>query len=799
MRLTQIISLCCFSLLLSWQAEAGYNRAKWTPERDWGTPRLRVDTMQSITLPTNANDKLKAAALDLQSVFSDQVGGTLQLSLTENPPAKQTILLELSPNAPREGGFHIERDHSRIRIRSASQDGLAHGIYTLCRDFFKARWYWAGELGLEYIGSAPTHFPAYREVVRPSFVQRSLYPSNSDFARRNRLVGGFQFNHNLAKVFNVERFNESPQAFSVVLGARRRPKGSGAMDPQPNFADPAAVEIAANAALEYFTQHPDSRSFSLSINDNSLYDESEATRERVSPVRYFRQSPDYSELVFSFMNAVAVRVFEQGGAWQTASGEDRYLTALAYSWTENAPSFPIHPRVMPVLTSDRAQWHDPAYRAEDRELIQRWAESGAERIATWDYYFGAPYPYPRQFNHWIDTSLKYLHAQGVDVFFSQLPAAWGLDGAKAWLATELLWDTQQDATALLDEYYSHFFGAAAEPIRNFYEMAEAHRNAHAGRAAWIKYYKDIGGISLFPVETLQAMREQIEQAQIAVAQDPRRLARVEIVSEAFDFTESYAAYQRAREALYLAIFEDSAELPAHYTAFTEQRDRYDAIAPAIVAQPMHALLKGFTKLIQPDPTAMAQLAMLRLGQALPETTDPALQIWTALGQRAALPAIIKNSELTHSGTRERNFLGPEIPIIEGWEYTFRPTEWLSVTPAKGQTSGICISGANMFVLYQDIRVEAGASYLLETTLQWHTSPDNRIYFKLSWKDQRGKLIRSEIRLQLSSGHSSRSQSVQIPIQAPPGAHKLRIHIVNSRQSPEDFLQVDHVQLSGGER
>lgn len=798
MRPTQIISLCCVTLLLGLQAEAGYNRAKWSPQRNWGTPGLRVAAMQSIVLPAAANAKLQAAAQDLQTVFSDQVGGALPLALSENRQAKQAIVLELSPKAPREGGFHIERDRSRIRIRSASQDGLAHGIYSLCRDLFQARWYWAGDLGLEYLGPPPTQFPEYRSVLRPAFVQRSLYPSNSDFARRNRLVGGFQFNHNLAKVFNAEHFAESPQAFSVALGARRAPKGNGGSDPQPNFAEPAAVEIAARAALEYFAQHPDNRSFSLSINDNTLFDESELTRERVSPLRYFRQRPDYSDLVFGFMNAVAERVFEQGGAWKTASGEDRYLTALAYFWTENAPSFPIHPRVMPVLTSDRAQWHDPAYRDEDRELIRRWAQSGAERIASWDYYFGAPYPYPRQFNHWIDTSLKYLHAQGVDVFFSQLPAAWGLDGAKAWLTSELLWDPQQDAEALLDEFYSHFFGAAAAAIRSFYEIAESHRNAHAGRAAWIKYYKDIGGISLFPAETLRAMRQQIERAQGAVADDARRLARVEIVSQAFEFTECYADYQRAREALYLALFEDSAELPARYAEFTERRDRYDATVPGILEQPMHALLKEFTRLIQPDPTGMAQLAMLRSGQALPEAALPALQAWSDPAQLAALPTILKNGELAHSGTRRRNFLGPDIPIIEGWNYSFRPSQWLSVTPAQGQSRGIRVSGADIFVLYQDLAVAPEQNYLLETALQWHISPDNRIYLKLSWQDQRGKLIRYDIRLQLPSGHSTRSQSVQIPIQAPPGAHKLRIHFVNSRQSQEDFLQVEQVQLTGSE-
>ena len=242
---------------------------------------------------------------------------------------------------------------------------------------------------------------------------------------------------------------------------------------QPHLAHPLAVDFAAEAALSYFEKNPKSRSYSLSINDNVLFDESELTQAQVMPLKYFRTRPDYTDYVFGFMNAVAEKVFEAGGAWQNENGEDRYLTALSYYWTEPSPSISIHPRVMPVLTSDRAQWHDPLYREGDKALIQRWAHSGAERVATWDYYFGAPYPYPRQFNQWIVESIQYLDTAGVDIFFSQLPSAWGMDGAKAWLAAELLWDPTQDADLLLSEYYENFFGSAAEPVRAFYDMRNA--------------------------------------------------------------------------------------------------------------------------------------------------------------------------------------------------------------------------------------------------------------------------------------------------------------------------------------
>ena len=436
-------------------------------------------------------------------------------------------------------------------------------------------------MGFERVGEVPQKFPERRWRESPDFVQRQFSPHHADFGRRNRLSSVYSFNHALAKVFTPELYNREPELFAEIKGHRSRPSESKKYDPQPDFTNPRVVELAAEAAIAHFEKHPDSRSFSLSINDNVLFDTSEWTEIAVEPVRYFRGRPNYTDLVFGFMNEVAahldqyeaqrgmagrgepswpersrrwhartnegaavleaverdeagnlkpeseldvrrrsdVRVRTNEGAaaleagasscapteenvkpsdiWTTPSGQPRYLTALAYYWTEPSPSIEVHPRVMPVLTSDRAQWHDPDYRIEDQALAERWMDSGVERMATWDYYFGAPYPYPRQFTQWIDESLKHLNETGVDVFFSQLPSAWGMDGPKAWLASELLWDAQQDAEVLLDEYYTNFFGAAAGPMRAFYEIAEAHRNEHEGEAEWIKLYKDEAGIELF--------------------------------------------------------------------------------------------------------------------------------------------------------------------------------------------------------------------------------------------------------------------------------------------------------------
>lgn len=787
---TIVVITCLLSCGITLASERA---ASWQAQRMLGSARLALDSIQAIVPVENPGAELSAAINDLQSVYRERVDGVMlmQYEATVRPP-KGSIVLKLRQPFDSSGSFRIRRVRSRIIIDAASQEGLANGIYALCRDVLGARWYWPSEIGLEYVGEVPDKFPHRHWIETPAFIQRALYPTGTDFGRRNRINRSFQFNHALAKVFTAELFDAEPEVFSLVHGRKRRPKGSGAVDPQPHLAEPRAIELAAEAALQYFEKNPNSRSFSLSINDNVLFDETPLTQSKVEPLSYFRTRPDYTDYVFGFMNAVAERVFDEGGAWQTKHGEDRYLTALSYYWTEPSPSIKIHSRVMPVLTSDRAQWHDPDYRSEDKALIQRWVDSGAKRVGTWDYYFGAPYPYPRQMNGWIDESIKYLNTSGVDVFFSQLPSAWGLDGAKAWLSAELLWDPRQSAEALLEEYYDHFFGAGAVSIRAFYETAETYRNTNEGKADWIKFYLDEAGIGMFDADVLLKMRLLLSEAAAQVADDPRRLARVEVVSEAFAFTEVYAAFHQARRQLVEYVLREDAETEHALREYKEAREKYYVTAKAIVAQPMHARLDKFLKVFQSDPEALASVVLAKGGQLPPEEDHFGLGYWVE--DASTVRSVLRNPELKHQGRYTRNFLGPELPVVPGWYFDFRPSEHLRVAAAKDSEAGIYFSGADVFSIFRDVPVVPERTYLLDATLRWKVSPDNRTHIKLLWTDRNGKRLQTDIPLQLPWGASNGAQRIVIPFRSPKKAYDVRIHFVSSRQYEGDFLELQRVDF-----
>ena len=754
----------------------------WKPQRLLASAQLSIFQIDTIVLPESASQPLIDSVTDFSNSFQQLRGRSLR-AVSEGRP-KNAIYFQLTDDLSKGGAFTIHRERTRVFIRSGEPAGWSNALYTIEKEMLGARYYWAGDLGLEYVKPSITHFPNRPWRETPAFAQRKFHPVNIDFARRNRLNQIYSFNHNLAKVFSEEVFATTPEVFSEVNGRRKEPRGSGGTDPQPDLTQPEAIEVAAQAAISHFADNPNSESFSLSINDNVLFDTTERTEAAVSPLRYFRTRPNYTDLVFGFMNQVAKRVFDEGGAWQTPAGEDRYLTALSYYWAEPAPTITIHPRVMPVLTSDRAQWHDHDYRTQDKTLIQAWAASGAERVATWDYYFGAPYLYPRQFNQWIVESIRHMSDEGIDVFFSQLPSFWGLDGAKAWFAAELLWNPEQDAHALLDEYYDNFFGPASAPIRAFYETAERHRNENEGQADWIKLYKDESGIALFSPEVLAEMRDYIELAEAEIGVPPKQEAsrfqkRVQVVSEAFRLTELYADFDQSRRALVQACLdsESSANIETLLAQFK------------IAAGDYRAYFEDYTENANYSPErrriALSQSNPERLARGL---IKPAPQEFISQ---------LRDPRLKHVGNRMRNFLGPLLPQVEDWHLDYRASEHFAVEASEASVlddSGLRVSGTDIVSIFNTFPVVSNQTYELRMTGTWKISLDNRAHIHVAWLDRDGRNLETELPLRLPFEHRTEPVAIRLPFTAPNEAEDVRFRIVVSRQYPGDYLDISELDF-----
>lgn len=714
--------------------------------------------------------------------------------------------------------FHARDD--RYFVRGKTAEGVVNGAIDFLRRFVGARRFWPGELGFEWVEADEITGHRWRRE-EPAFSHRWLGGFRSEperFVRWSRLNRDYTFNHNFGSIFDRKAFEARPEAFAEIRGERRAPSGSNRYDPQPDFTSDAAVEIAADAAREHFRANPEAVSFSISTNDNVRFDTSEATREVVEPLSYFRGLPNYTDLVFGFANRVAERVFADEAMRSTPDGQPRFLTSLAYFWAEAAPTVELHPRVLPVLTADRAQWADPDFRAQDRALIEAWANSGAAKLASWDYYFGAAYPYPRQFNEWIGRSVNHQARHGVDVFFAQLSPVWGFDGAKPWIAARLLWDATADVEALERRFHRSFFGPAGDPMARFYETLEDRRDRRLGDAAWIKFYKDEAGIEMLSPEDCAELNAILERAQATVAPGSRFAERIGVVRDAFAYTTAYSEMHHARNALSEWVLQAAESEDAAFAEgwrrlerFSERRAAYRELKGSKGRHRLNRRLATFDAVGQSDPAPAAAMALYRIGD---DSERERLIDWMAARDAYAPRRVAveyfhdpgapsseraPNPGLKHApgGMAPRDFLGPPVPDVPGWAIDFRPSEHLRVARAEeggdGPT-GVRYSGADAFSLFTDVDLEGGENLVFKATLAFRASPDNRSSLQVHWRDAEGDPAGRGVYFRLPTGASQGERTLRFALKAPEDAARARIRCVSWRQRPDDFVSVRSLSL-----
>ena len=774
-----------------------------------GSKTVVLNELESIRiLKPIESPKLQRAVADFNALWASRIGYLLKI---ESPSfgALKGIHLRLSNRlkSKKPGSFLLRMKDRGILVDAFNEEGLVNALYYLAHNMLGARWYWPTPLGFEWAGDILEIWEIPDNIIEPSFIMRSLNGSNSEYSLRNRLVGGYSFNHNLAKIFKPEIIDIAPNIFTKFEARKIVPKGSTVYDPQPNLTNEGAVELTALAAIRYFKKNPSAKSFSLSPNDNVLYDTTQATEKAVSPITYFRERPNYTDMIFNFANQVAHKVFNEAGLWKTAHGEDRYLGMLAYYWSEQSPSIILHPRVLPVLTSDRSQWHDSSYRQEDKALIKRWGQTMAEKIGAWDYYFGAPYPYPRQFIQWISESIPYLYSNRVDIFFSQLPSMWGLDGAKGWLTAQLLWNVDADVEMLLNEFYNEFFGHASQSIRAFYEIAESHRNQYEGTARWIKFYLDESGIELFPKSTLEIMRSHIEIAKSSVPTSSRYYRRILIVSEAFELTELYHAYHFSRlDLLSYITGKDVIGGVERVRNLELKRDNFINRSEELINNQLHKHFNYFLKLKQTDPTSCMLIPLMRKGESIDEGfKEKYSKLLSVANNWINRP----HSFRTHIGNpllkgsfenaMERDFLGPIIPEIKYWQIDFRPAEAFaieSVSLEEDSSKGLRILNADMFNIYTIALLASQRNYLLKAKISSKISPDCRAQLRLDWLDASGVKLESLRMIQLPNGESNGCLELEIPLIAPKTADKAKISLLLLRQGEDDYVELREINFLG---
>lgn len=532
-----------------------------------------------IVVSSDAPDTTQLAARELQS-FVERVSGD-HLEISSEPANSGNIFLgenqALLSEVPAEGfrlkasqgNLHIAgrgssgaifgiRDpwergevyNEELKLGEFGEAGALYGVYRFLEKYAGLRFIWPGELG--------TVIPK-QDIIVPAELDFTDYPESGN---RNPLCCYFQSSPEdalwyrragfggLAPIQIIHSFGnfvsafqaEHPEYLALVDGKRDTgtlccSQGGGHLC----LTAPGVAEAVANFIIRYFELYPEQHIFPMVPNDglekccecDSCLAEQDWDRPYVGR---------FSNHIWSFIDRVAALVAEKY--------PDRYIGGLAYESYQEPPDrvTRLHPNVVIMFCKNRGCTASPVYEKAMRDRVAKWQQKLSGKIYNWDYYLYTWLPWrglPICFPHLIQKDLKYMHENGFDGEFicseSWIPSTPtsgykinfpGTQHLHLYLTGKLLWHADLDLEELLADYYSKFYGEAAEPMRKFTDLAEqCWMNGFAG-------YEETDGIfphnhprDIFSAQNIQTLLSLLDQALAMVPEDSDYHKRIMVMKE----------------------------------------------------------------------------------------------------------------------------------------------------------------------------------------------------------------------------------------------------------------------------
>ena len=433
----------------------------------------------SIVISPKADSQIIKAAFFLQNVVKKSTGAVLPITTI---PTKKMVSINIGKTdfvisqnidlrSLDEDGFLLTKaDSQNFVILGGTDWGTEYGVYAFLEKFGDVVDLMPGDIGFDIPSHASLKVPDIRIVDNPVYLSRQLSPIDitvdyplGKWGRFNRQRNRIFFHHNLWNLFDPkEYFKTNPDFYPLVNNRSEMPKGT---EWQPNFSAPGIADSASKKIIRYFRQNPSISSYSLGMNDFSIFDQSANSRLRRIGGKNYLGYEDVSNDYFEWANDVVEKV--------TRFFPDKKFGLLAYENISTPPSknVGIDPHIVPFLTYERMRWSDSTLKKQGHLLTKNWA-SLANSLGWYDYTYGLDYLAPRVWFHEMQDYLIWGSKNKVKYYYAELYPNWG-EGPKAWVQNKLLWNPYLNVDSLLNIWYTRMAGnKAALKLKEFYSIWE---------------------------------------------------------------------------------------------------------------------------------------------------------------------------------------------------------------------------------------------------------------------------------------------------------------------------------------
>lgn len=737
----------------------------------------------AIVLAANAAEGERTAAHEVQTFVRKMTGAELPIK-TQGEAVEGGVIRLGHTLVARDVPELATLDRDGIVLRTVGDSTLIItgvdevsdqlAVYRFLYLFGGVRWFVPGDIG-ECVPEQGTFSVENVNVVEVPDMKSRLYSAacgwdGGVWELRNLMRRRYEFHHALFGIFVPSKlYDEHPDWFPLIGGKRFKP-ADGAESWQPCFGNPEVAEYAAKVIIERKDANPELATVSIGVNDGGGYCECDRCKALDGgKERTWRGRPDYSNRFFTFANRVAEIVGQKY--------PDLSIGCLAYAMTENVPDFPVNPMIRPYLCTDRSQWRDPAFKREDQDLLRRWSKT-AKHMGTYDYWYGAGYAIPRAFPHLQKDALQFARDQGVDGVYVEIYENYSLGGPKAYVGAQLMWDVDQDVGKLLGDFYTRFFGPAADPMKRYFQRCEEQWMRQEGKAVWIHWWFDPSQFALFPPDVCKELRGYLDDAARRADSDLIR-RRVQLFQDGLTTTELWSRLYfdcKELDALDIRSAAEVTHAGGLLVAFGQTQDALDKHNEEVVAK--DKLLQSpiaFETRAHLSPTgAMSRVAIWcrQNHEPLLATTTFGRVAHSSTSLRAAARAAGRLSEgaLDDAPNLIRNpgfeatavAGGPQEGV--GWQEEGAPPDWrtwqgggsvgdLRQTDETAHTGAhsIMLRGALNAVFLQTVPVEAGKSCLCEAFAKGRVGQSSGTQLVVKWQNEQGWVEKPEASAALPAG------------------------------------------------
>jgi len=341
------------------------------------------------------------------------------------------------------------------------------GVRFLAHDCTIAPWWQTVTLpAIDYIHTPPM---MYRETLYFDSFGKQIAARqrlNGPWSQADEETGGkvviHPYVHSFSSLVPPEEFYEKhPEYFSLVGGKRTRETIHG----QLCLSNPEVLRIATERVLQWMAERPEVPIIDVSQNDGNGACECEACSAIVA------EEGSQHGPILRFVNAIADVVAERY--------PDRWIETLAYAYSITPPKI-TRPRKNVLIRLCHAGCYNHGFEACDlgaglAGVLSRWSEL-TDRIFIWHYATNfAHYIAPNPNLEGLAKDIRFYaahHVNGLMVQANYQGPGGELAELRQYLASQLMWDPEQDPMEIRQDFCLGYYGAAAQGVQQFLALMD---------------------------------------------------------------------------------------------------------------------------------------------------------------------------------------------------------------------------------------------------------------------------------------------------------------------------------------